>query len=286
VLVIDKPRGPTSFDVVQTVRRLTGAKKAGHTGTLDPMATGVLPICLDDATKIAGFILQADKAYETTLRLGVETDTQDAMGKVTAERPVPPLNAEILENVLSRFRGPQKQTPPMHSAVKVDGKRLYELARAGKEVEREARDVTVHALELKAFSGNELTLSVHCSKGFYIRVLGAEVGQALGCGAHLISLRRTRSGPFSLQDAVPLDGTLSGWQSRLVGMSSALSELPPLSVTQEEVRKVLHGVALDRPGHPAGTVRVLDPSERLLAVASVETGGRVKYLRVLGTAGA
>jgi tRNA pseudouridine55 synthase len=285
VLIIDKPLGPTSFDVVQKVRKLTGTKKAGHTGTLDPMATGVLPICLNDATKIAGYILHADKTYETTLRLGVETDTQDAQGKIIRERPVPELTHARIEEVLKQFRGPLRQIPPMYSAIKVNGQRLYELAREGKEVEREARDVVVHSLELLQFEGTQLSLRVHCSKGFYVRVLGADIGEALGCGAHLTALRRIQSGPFQLQHAVTLEmlQVPENWQSKVVGMCAALSELPMLQVTEAEAKKVLHGGAVLRPGHPEVTVRVMDPGERMLAIASVEASdGKVRYLRVLG----
>ncbi|HET9452179.1 MAG TPA: tRNA pseudouridine(55) synthase TruB, partial [Aggregicoccus sp.] len=204
VLVIDKPRGPTSFDVVRQVRSFLRIKKVGHTGTLDPMATGVLPLCLGEATKIAGHILEGDKAYEATVRLGAETDTQDAEGKVVREAPVPPLSLELLEPALARFRGSFEQLPPMYSAVKVDGKRLYALARAGEEVERAARRVTVHELTLRDFSASELKLSVRCSKGFFVRTLAFDLGRALGCGAHLTALRRTASGPFTLAHALPL----------------------------------------------------------------------------------
>ncbi|MCI0570879.1 MAG: tRNA pseudouridine(55) synthase TruB, partial [Myxococcaceae bacterium] len=160
ILVIDKPAGPTSFDVVRRVRSLLGVKKAGHTGTLDPAATGVLPLCLGDATRVAGYITEGDKAYDAVVRLGRETDTLDAEGRVVAEAPVPALGAELLEEALARFRGTYPQTPPMYSAVRVGGKRLYELARAGEEVERAARQVTVHALELRDFSTTGLTLSL------------------------------------------------------------------------------------------------------------------------------
>ena len=158
VLVVDKPKGPTSFDVVQTVRRALKVKKAGHTGTLDPMATGVLAICLGDATRIVQVLTDGDKAYDATVKLGVTTDTLDAEGKTLLTRAVPTLTRDALEAVFAKFRGPQLQTPPMYSAIRKDGKRLYELARAGEEVEREARPVTVHALTLNDFSSDELKL--------------------------------------------------------------------------------------------------------------------------------
>ena len=285
VLVIDKPSGPTSFDVVRQVRALLKVKKAGHTGTLDPMATGVLPICLGEATKVAGFITEGDKAYEATVRLGAETDTQDAQGKVTAEAPVPPLTTAMLEAVLAPFRGTFDQVPPMYSAVKVAGKRLYELARAGEEVERASRQVTVYELTLRDFSSNQLKLSVRCSKGFFVRTLAYDMGRALGCGAHLEALRRTMSGPFVLAQALPLGELPELAQDRaavagkLLPTSEALVHLPALRVKAEDAVRVTHGVPLEAPPMP-GRIRVLGPDEALLAVAEV-VKGRLSYLRVL-----
>lgn len=285
ILVIDKPKGPTSFDVVRQVRSLLKVKKVGHTGTLDPMATGVLPLCLGEATKVAGFITEGDKAYEATVRLGLETDTQDAEGKVMAEAPVPPLTAALLESALAPFRGTFEQVPPMYSAVKVDGKRLYELARAGEEVERAARQVTVYELTLRDFSSNTLRLSVRCSKGFFVRTLAYDIGRALGCGAHLEALRRTMSGPFTLAQALPLAELPALVQERepvirrLVSMADALSNMPAVRVSAAEAVRVCHGVPLEAQPMP-GRVRVLGPDEKLLAVAEV-VKGRLSYLRVL-----
>jgi tRNA pseudouridine55 synthase len=282
VLVIDKPLGPTSFDVVRQVRGVLKVKKAGHTGTLDPMATGVLPVCLGEATKVAGYITEGDKAYDAVVRLGVETDTQDAQGKPTAQAPVPPLTGPLLESVLARFRGTFDQVPPMYSAVKVAGKRLYELARAGEEVERASRTVTVHELVLRDFSADRLTLSVRCSKGFYVRTLAYDLGRALGCGAHLEALRRTQSGPFTLARALPLGDLASlsreAVEGRLVSLADALSDMPAVRVGADEARRVSHGVPVEVPPVP-GRVRVLGPGDALLAMAEV-VGGRLKYLRV------
>ncbi|RKH10690.1 tRNA pseudouridine(55) synthase TruB [Corallococcus sp. CA053C] len=282
VLVIDKPLGPTSFDVVRQVRTLLKVKKAGHTGTLDPMATGVLPVCLGEATKVAGYITEGDKAYDAVVRLGIETDTQDAQGKPTAEAPVPPLTAQLLESALAPFRGTFEQVPPMYSAVKIAGKRLYELARAGEEVERASRTVTVHELVLRDFSADRLTLSVRCSKGFYVRTLAFDLGRALGCGAHLEALRRTASGPFTLARALPL-GDLASLSrdvvaGRLVSLGEALTELPSVRVNAEDARRVSHGVPVEVSPLP-GKVRVLGPDDALLAMAEV-VGGRLRYLRV------
>src|SRR5260370_28641816 len=188
VLVIDKPVGPTSFDVVRRVKAALHVKRAGHTGTLDPIATGVLPICLEDATKVAGSSAESGKEYEAVIRLGQETDTQDSCGKVTAEGQVPPLSNVLLEAALSKFRGEIQQIPPMYSALKHEGKRLYELAREGKEVEREPRRVAGHRLLLRGFSSHELRRSLRCSKGFFVRALAQDLGRELGCGGHVKSL--------------------------------------------------------------------------------------------------
>jgi tRNA pseudouridine55 synthase len=292
VLVIDKPSGPTSFDVVRKVRSLLRVKKVGHTGTLDPMATGVLPICVGDATRVAGHITEADKAYDARVKLGVQTDTLDAEGKVVSTRPVPELDRERVEAALDRFRGSFDQVPPMYSAIKVGGRRLYELARAGEEIERQARAVTVHALVLKDFGGDEIQLSVRCSKGFFVRSLAHDLGEALGCGAHLTALRRTQSGPFSLSQALPLaeledwfaqdrDQALSRIAPRLVGMNAALGELQAVTVSAAKADKVRHGVPLDVQDAPLGRVRVLGPGDELLAIAEVGEERRLRYLRVL-----
>jgi tRNA pseudouridine55 synthase len=290
VLVIDKPSGPTSFDVVRRVRGLLRVKKVGHTGTLDPTATGVLPVCVGEATKIAGFILEGDKAYDAVIRLGEETDTLDAAGKIVRELPVPELTAEKVEAALARFRGTFDQVPPMYSAIKVEGKRLYELARAGETIERRPRQVTVHALVLRDLSAREITVSVRCSKGFFVRSLAQELGEALGTVAHLKALRRTHSGPFQLGQAMPLEQLEklapnereAAVRARLVPMVDALAELPSLRVNEAEARKVAHGVPLEVPAKVTGRVRVISAAdERLLAVADVQAGGRLKYARVL-----
>ncbi|HVE82715.1 MAG TPA: tRNA pseudouridine(55) synthase TruB [Myxococcales bacterium] len=282
VLVVDKPAGPTSFEVVQRVRSLLAVKKAGHTGTLDPMATGVLPVCLGEATKVAGVLTEGDKAYDAVIRLGVETDTQDAEGKVLAQQPVPPLDRAALEAALARFRGTFTQVPPMYSAVKVSGKRLYQLARAGEEVPREGREVTVHELLLRDFSATELTVSVRTSKGFFVRTLAHDLGKALGCGAHLKTLRRTASGPFTLQRAVTLD-KLAGAQveALVIPTSEALAHLPALTVSAQDEARVGHGVPLEAPAGLEGRVRVLGPGGKLLALAEIGRDRRLRYLRVL-----
>jgi tRNA pseudouridine55 synthase len=205
VLLVDKPTGITSHDVVGRLRRVTGERRIGHGGTLDPLATGLLPVFLGPATKLSPFVTGHDKGYETSARLGVRTDTLDADGTVLSESPVDPaLDAARLEPVLDRFRGLIDQQPPMHSAVKVDGRRLYEHARQGREVDRPARQVVIHHLRLLSFESPELRLDVRCSKGTYIRQLVADIGEALGCGAHVTALRRTLVGSHEGSEATPL----------------------------------------------------------------------------------
>ncbi len=204
ILVVDKPAGPTSSDVVQAVKRLLRADKVGHTGTLDPLATGVLPLCLGKATRLSQYLLDADKGYRATLRLGARTDTGDAEGRVVEEKPVPELGREGLEAVLASLIGEQLQKPPMYSAVKVGGERLYERARRGEQVERAARPIRIAALGLVELAPPLLVVDVVCSKGTYVRVLAEDIGERLGTAAHLAALRRTRSGGFSEADAVPL----------------------------------------------------------------------------------
>ena len=282
VLVVDKPKGPTSHDVVERVRKALGGVKAGHTGTLDPMATGVLPVCVGEATKLSQFILERDKAYEAVVRLGVETDSYDAEGQVTAEHPVPELSREQLEAALAKFRGSYEQKPPMFSAVKVGGKRLYELARKGEEVERPSRPVTVSQLLLEDVTREELRLSVKCSKGFFVRSLAFELGRALGCGAHLKALRRTATGPFTLEQALPLPKIEAlGLEAarQLLPMGDALKEMPALTVSEAVAPKVLHGGVVELSG-PPGLHRILSPTGELLAIAEIDRG-RLKYRRVM-----
>ncbi|HET7794053.1 MAG TPA: tRNA pseudouridine(55) synthase TruB, partial [Rhizobacter sp.] len=204
VLLLDKPLGLSSNDALQKAKRLYRAEKAGHTGTLDPLATGLLPLCFGAATKFSQVSLEADKTYRATLKLGVTTRTADAEGEVLQTREVQ-VTREQIEAACERFTGEIAQVPPMHSALKRDGKALYEYARAGIEVEREARQVTIHAIAIIGWQHDELTLDVRCSKGTYIRTLAEDIGEALGCGAHLSALRRTASGPLTLDAACTLE---------------------------------------------------------------------------------
>jgi tRNA pseudouridine55 synthase len=204
VLLLDKPQGITSNQALMRVRHLYQADKAGHTGSLDPLATGLLPVCLGEASKFTQYLLEADKVYVTRIRLGVATTTGDAEGEVVAEAAVPALDAAAIEAVLQQFRGEIDQVPSMFSALKKDGRPLYELARKGIEVERPARRITVHRLTLLAVEGNEWTLEAHVSKGTYIRSLAEDIGKVLGCGAHVVMLRRLSLGPFERPAMVTL----------------------------------------------------------------------------------
>jgi tRNA pseudouridine55 synthase len=247
VLLLDKPLGLSSNNALQKCKWLLRADKAGHTGTLDPLATGVLPLCFGAATKFSQLQLEADKTYEATVRLGVKTSTGDAEGEVIEELPVPMITAERLAEVAAQFTGAMRQLPPMHSALKKDGKALYEYARAGEEVEREARDVVVWTLDL-AFGEvpNTLKLLAKVSKGTYIRTLGEDIGQALGCGGHLTSLRRTATGHFDLSGCITLDRLEAlSEQERLACLKPVDSLLPdhtPVTLDADNAGRFLSGL--------------------------------------------
>lgn len=226
ILLLDKPSGGSSNHALQRVKRLFNARKAGHTGSLDPLATGMLPICLGEATKLSAFLLDADKGYETTLQLGVTTNSADSDGKILETRPLPDgLDVTRFEQVCAQFHGPLQQIPPMVSAIKIDGQRLYKLAREGKEIDRPARSIVIHDLQVLEFSGESARLSVRCSKGTYIRSLVTDIGEALGCGAHVTQLRRTYVSPFEQFSMNPIDRLES-----LAGQTAeeGLSENPEL----------------------------------------------------------
>ena len=274
VLVVDKPAGPTSHDVVDRVRRALDVHRAGHTGTLDPLATGVLPVCLGRATRLARFLAGGEKTYRAWVRLGFATTTDDAAGEpVSAPRPVR-LEPEALRVALARLVGTFDQVPPAFSARRVGGRRLYELARRGTTVPRVATVVTVHELLLLASDGERLELEVRCSPGTYVRALARDLGESLGCGAHLEGLRRTRSGAFHLGQAVPGEGLSAEDRAHVLPLSALLTELPAVRVSEEGRRLVRHGRDVGRVatvgGFPEGggdRVRILDESGELLALA-------------------
>jgi tRNA pseudouridine55 synthase len=247
VLLLDKGLGLSSNDALVRAKRLFLAQKAGHTGTLDPLASGLLPLCFGEATKFSQDLLEADKTYEATMRLGERTTTGDAEGEVLETRPVAAGLPDV-EAVLARFRGPISQVPPMHSALKRDGKPLYEYARAGQVVERAARDVTIHGLELLGAALPDVTFRVICSKGTYVRTLAEDIGEALGCGAHLVALRRTGVGALTLEHAVTLEALEamdSGARDAcLRPVDALLSTFPAMRLGAVEAKRFLQGQRL------------------------------------------
>ena len=277
VLLLDKPIGLTSNDALQKVRRLFSAAKGGHTGTLDPMATGLLPLCFGEATKFSADLLNADKTYEAVVKFGVTTDSGDADGKVIATAAVNVAESNIFR-VLPQFTGPIQQVPPMHSALKRDGRPLYELARQGIVVEREARAVTIHSLEVLAFAADTLHLRVSCSKGTYIRVLASDIGDVLGCGGHLTALRRTEIADLNLTNSVTLAEleALDETQrlERLQPVDALLLSLPKLMVEGEAAERFSHGNPIERPNGQDGKIRVY-ADERLLGVGEPGSDGRL-----------
>lgn len=258
VLLLDKPLGLSSNDALQKARRLFSAAKGGHTGTLDPLASGLLPLCFGEATKFSADLLDADKTYEAAVQLGIATDSGDAEGVVTATLPVTAGESEV-RALLPSFTGDILQVPPMHSAIKRDGRPLYELARKGIEIEREARPVRIHALELLEFAGDRLRLRVRCSKGTYIRVLAADLGAALGCGAHLVALRRTGVGDLDLAGSISLaELEALGEEGRaacLKPVDALLQSLPAVHLSGLAGRRFLHGNPVET-GAAAGKCRV------------------------------
>ncbi len=263
ILVIDKPQGVTSNGILQQVKRLYGAAKAGHTGALDPLATGVLPLCFGEATKFSQMMLDSDKAYVTTARLGIRTETGDSEGAVVAERPVPVLDCDAVERVLDQFRGHIEQVPSMYSALKHKGRPLYEYAREGIEVERPARPVTIFELTLLDLRESELDLAVSCTKGTYIRSLVEDIGEALGCGAHVTALRRTMASGYTLSDARQVSD-LEAMRERgesldglLLAPDSALSMFPDMRLSGSTLVSILNGQAVRITGQPQqGFVRL------------------------------
>jgi tRNA pseudouridine55 synthase len=284
VLLLDKPAGITSTRALALAKRALGASKAGHTGTLDPFATGLLPLAFGEATKFSRFLIDAVKAYEATLQLGEETATGDTESPVVHSGGAIPDAAAIAE-VVRRFVGPQSQVPPMHSAVHVGGRRLYEYAREGVEVAREARTIEVHALDILALEGNALVLSVRCSKGTYIRVLAADIGRALGCGAYLSALRRTAVGPFRLEEAVAMAELEACGpekaRGRLLPVDALVRELEPFSAGTEEALRFSHGRVIPGASPGADPVAVYAPGGRFLGVAEALPGGGLAPLRLM-----
>ncbi len=285
VLNINKPRGPTSHDVVARLRRVVGERKVGHAGTLDPMASGVLLVSLGNATRIVEYLVNWQKSYRTTAILGAETDTQDAAGVVVSEGDASYVTRELLEQALCAFEGEISQVPPMVSAIRHRGQRLYQLARAGDVVERQPRPVRIHSLQLVEFQpGHRVTaiLDVDCSKGTYIRTLCSDVGRSLGCGGHMASLVRTRIGKFRVEDAVsPEEVEVSAASAGLAGIvqpiDEVLEEMPVIQLNAEDAGKAVHGATvmvgeLAQLQPAGGRVRIHGPGACLLGI------GRLRLL--------
>lgn len=295
ILLLDKPLNLTSNEALQRVKRLFQANKAGHTGSLDPLATGLLPVCLGGATKFSTYLLDADKRYRVRVRLGVTTTTADAEGEVLETRPVEGLDEARVRAALDCFRGPIDQLPPMYSAVKHQGERLYKLARQGIEVERQTRTVTIHALDLLDLALPELELDVHCSKGTYVRTLAEDIGAMLGCGGHVIALRRTGVGPYvqpesrfvtlgELEAIVMADeeGAYPKLDALLLPLESALDHWPAVRLTADAAFYLRQGQAVLVPQAPTeGLVRLYDPSLHFLGVGCILDDGKVQPKRLL-----
>ncbi len=268
VLVIDKPAGRSSAATVEQVKRTLGADRAGHGGTLDPIATGVLAVCINAGTKVAHYLLADDKAYEATGVFGIETDTLDRTGRVVAERPVAVTEA-ALRAVLERRLGAQQQVPPMYSAIKHDGVRMYHRARNGEEVERAPRQIRIDQLELLALDGPRFRIAVACSKGTYIRSIVADLGTDLGCGAHLAELRRTRSGRFSIDQAVTLDAlSTTDVAARLIRLGDA-TDLRRVVANATQLGPIRSGLQLpiEQLGGNPEQFQIVDDAGRLVAIA-------------------
>ncbi|MCA1778535.1 MAG: tRNA pseudouridine(55) synthase TruB [Xanthomonadaceae bacterium] len=283
ILLLDKPLGLTSNAALSRAKRVLGIRKAGHTGALDPLATGLLPLCFGQATKVSAFLLDADKGYKADIMLGVTTASGDAEGDPIATQDVPNLKRCEIEAVLQNFRGPIDQVPPMYSALKHHGKRLHELARAGIEVERKARPVTIYRLDLLAVELPRLSVRVRCSKGTYIRSLAADIGEQIGCGAHLSALRRESSGPFSLDASISLERLehfdAKAARALLLPPDSALPGLGRIELDAESATDIGHGkvVATQKPA--AELIRMYFGG-RFLGLGTIDGTGRLRSRRL------
>ncbi|VAW95403.1 tRNA pseudouridine(55) synthase [hydrothermal vent metagenome] len=288
ILLLDKPVGLTSNSALQKVKRIFNARKAGHTGSLDPLASGLLPICLGEATKISAYLLNADKKYRAICKLGITTTTADSEGDIIQQSSVPDLNKDLIEKVLKKFSGEIDQIPPMHSALKKNGQPLYKLARQGIEVERTARRITIHSIELSKVDNDCLYFDVHCSKGTYIRTLSEDIGKKLGCGAHLAGLQRVETGPFNFEQACSFemlesyaaDG-ISQLDALLLPMELALQHIPAVNLTENSAYYVKQGQAVLVSNAPtAGLVRLIS-EQHFLGIGHILDDGRVAPKRLI-----
>ena len=288
IILLDKPLGITSNKALQIVKRLFNAAKAGHTGSLDPLATGLLPLCLGEATKVSGFLLDADKSYIATIKLGVKTSSADAEGEVLQTRPVEKYSNKQIKSAIEPFLGDIEQVPPMHSALKVDGQPLYKLAHQGQVIERKARSVHIFDIEVLRFEYDEIDIRVECSKGTYIRTLAEDIGEQLGCGAHLSALRRITSGPFDLEDSFTLaeleDVAETGFaelDNLLIPSEDALDDWETVTLSRDAAFYIAQGQAVQVPKAPtSGLVRLFSEEKGFIGIGEILEDGRVKPHRL------
>ena len=279
IIILDKPVGKTSHDMVYTMRQLTGIKKVGHTGTLDPMATGVLPVCIGNATKVADMLTLSDKCYIAELILGMTTDTQDADGEVLTECEVSCTEDEI-RSVINSFVGEIEQIPPMYSAIKQNGKKLYELARKGIEVERKSRKVTINSIDILEINGERVTIKVSCSKGTYIRTLCEDIGIKLHVGAYMNTLRRVKTGPFTIDEShtvkeLNLLKDAGNIDSVLIPVDRMFMEYPEIILNPKQVKSITNGVQMTYNGKEEQSYRVYDENKKFLCISKI-VNGRLK----------
>jgi len=275
VLVVDKPVGLTSHDIVQIVRRGTGIRRAGHTGTLDPRASGVLVILIGPAVRLSEFVSASDKRYQATIRLGNSTDTYDGEGKITSSAPVENISEDHFNSILQTFVGEMEQVPPPYSAVKVKGRKAYEMAREGEEVELQPRIVHVYSLEILEWDAPEVVIDVYCSSGTYVRSLANDLGKALGTGAYLVGLRRTKSGRFSLRDAVPMRRLqeafdAGNWYRFLIPAAEALGDWPVVELDADQVEMIRHGHRVPAEPEQTGWARGVSEQGDLVALMQID----------------
>ena len=294
ILLLDKPAGITSNGALQRVKSLFFAQKAGHTGSLDPIATGILPICLGEATKFSGFLLNADKSYVAECQLGVVTRSGDTEGEVVSERPVEGVTEEKITQALQQFKGDIKQIPPMHSAIKVNGQPLYKLAHQGIEIEREPRQVTIFELEFISYDAEaeRMVIQVHCSKGTYVRTLVEDIGEVLGCGAHVTALRRTTLGPYLEQDVLTMEQLelireeedKSGLDQRLLSLDSAVDDYEAVVLDADSSYYIRQGQPVQISGAPdQGWIRIYNEQKEFLGVGEIDSDGRVAPRRLVAS---
>ena len=289
ILLLDKPAGLTSNESLQKVKQIFNARKAGHTGSLDKMATGLLPICFGDATKFTSFLLESDKSYHAIFQLGMETTTGDALGEVTNKSDIPEFTMAQIEQVLGKFKGQIEQVPPMYSALKKDGKRLYELAYQGIEIEREPRPITIYDIRFLAHERDTLELEIDCSKGTYIRTLAEDIGRELGCGAHVAALRRIGAGPFSDKQMVGITELeelagqgFAALDEKLLGIDAALVNLPAVELVASVAEYLCDGQAVVVPHAPtSGLLRIYSERGLFIGIGEVLEDGRVAPRRLV-----